>query len=371
MNDKCTICNSVELSNLYKVDNLPLFQNKVYNSCKNAMVQKVIGLELCQCSNCGFVFNKSFIDDDMNYDETYQNEQNYSQYFIEYLNSIVDYLIENDFKDKRIVEIGCGKGFFTELLEKRGFSKVNGFDPAYEGDNPNITKDYFGEKYKSTNADLIILRHVLEHIEAPYNFLKYIQKATSTNTKILIEVPDFEWIVNNEAFWDIFYEHCNYFDTSFLSSFFNKMNIKKTFGNQYLLMLADLDGLKKPYSNIRYSKNMFLKSINSIKSFLSNNNNNALIVWGAASKGVTLLNIFDKEKINVDFCIDINLKKQNKYIATTGHKIVAPDFLELDTKKEYSIIIANQNYYNEIIQQYSKCNRKFYTLEQITKEIND
>lgn len=136
----------------------------------------------------------------MDYDDSYQNEQNYSQYFVDYLNEIVSYLIKNNFQDKKIVEIGCGKGWLTELLEKRGFKNIYGFDPAYEGVNPNITKDYFSEKYKSINADLIILRHVLEHIENPYEFLQHIQNATSKDTKVLIEVPDFEWIVENWLF---------------------------------------------------------------------------------------------------------------------------------------------------------------------------
>jgi len=227
MSLKCKICESTKLVSLYRVSKLPLFQNKVYKSFEKAKEQKKVDVNLCQCKECGFVFNALFSNDEMDYDDDYQNEQSYSQTFVEHLNSVADILVESGFKDKKVIEIGCGKGYFTELLEKKGFKNIYGFDPAYEGNNLNITKDYFGEKYKSINADLVILRHVLEHIENPYEFLTHIQKATSSNTKVLIEVPDFEWIVKKRAFWDIFYEHCNYFDDSFLSSFFEKAVTKK------------------------------------------------------------------------------------------------------------------------------------------------
>ena len=362
----CKICDSRSLESLYNISHLPLFQNKVYNSFEEAQSQKVVSVDLCQCQECGFVFNDLFTNENMDYDDSYQNEQNYSQYFVDYLNEIADYLIENNFQDKKIVEIGCGKGYFTELLKKRGFKNIYGFDPAYEGDNQNITKDYFGEKYKSINADLVILRHVLEHIEKPYEFLTHIQNATSKDTKILIEVPDFEWIVENRAFWDIFYEHCNYFDATFLSSFFKNATSKKVFGTQYLLMLASLDELRKPYVKHRYQKNIFKESFRNIKDFLSQNT--PLVLWGGASKGVTLLNIFDKNRQLVEYCIDINPKKQNKFIATTGHEIVPPKFLIMKPDN-ISIIVVNQNYYDEIVKDYgTSSGMNFYSLEKIINE---
>jgi len=46
-----------------------------------------------------------------------------------YLDGIVTLLIDNGFKNKKIVEIGCGKGYFFEKLIKAGFD-VTGFDPV-------------------------------------------------------------------------------------------------------------------------------------------------------------------------------------------------------------------------------------------------
>jgi len=81
---------------------------------------------------------------------------------------------------------------------------------AYEGDNPHIIKDYFSDKYSHLNGEVIVLRHTLEHIESPLNFIHNIAKSVDYKGIIFIEVPSFEWILQKKAFWDIFYEHCNY-----------------------------------------------------------------------------------------------------------------------------------------------------------------
>jgi len=61
------------------------------------------------------------------------------------------------------------------------------------------------------------------------------------------------------------------------------------------------------------------------------------IVWGGSSKGVTLLNIIDKDRKKVEFLIDINPKKQGKFIGGTGHQIFAAGFLEKTGWRRWSV----------------------------------
>ncbi len=51
----------------------------------------------------------------------------------------------------------------------QGF-KVTDLDPTYEGANPNVIKAYFSPEI-GLRADGIILRHVLEHVQDPVEFL--------------------------------------------------------------------------------------------------------------------------------------------------------------------------------------------------------
>jgi len=88
--------------------------------------------------------------------------------------------------------------------------EITGFDPAYEGTNKDIIKEYFTPAAQ-VHRDGIILRHVLEHVQDPVAFLVNIRDSNNGNGKIYIEVPCFDWICRHRAWFDIFYEHVNYF----------------------------------------------------------------------------------------------------------------------------------------------------------------
>jgi len=69
------------------------------------------------------------------------------------------------------------------------------------------------------------------------------------------------------------------------------------------------------------------------------------VVWGAGSKGVMFLNLF-KESPVLDYAVDINPKKQGKYIPGSGHKIVADEALK-ETRPDV-VLVMNPLYMREI-----------------------
>lgn len=117
--NKCPLCGLDKGVVIYSVHNIPVFQNKVYSSVFEAQNAITGSVELKQCGNCGFVFNALFNPDVMDYDDSYQNEQNHSGFFRDYLYEIIHLLMEEeDLKNKRVIEIGCGKGYFFEKKKK-------------------------------------------------------------------------------------------------------------------------------------------------------------------------------------------------------------------------------------------------------------
>lgn len=51
-----------------------------------------------------------------------------------------------------------------------------------------------------------------------------------------------------------------------------------------------------------------------------------IVLWGAGAKGVTFLNT-QKAGRQIEYVVDINPRKQGMYVAGTGQRIVAPEFL--------------------------------------------
>lgn len=343
----CPLCQNPNLRLSYELNDIPAFQNIVYHTEAEARQAAIADVRLMFCPQCTFVFNLSFQKTLMAYDRNYQNEQAHSGYFQNYLDDIIRLLVSRGFGGSKVIEIGCGRGYFLEKLLANGFDAI-GFDPVYDGDQPHIIKDYFSAKYDARDADLIILRHTLEHIPDPLKFLHEIASIAGEDTTVFLELPDFEWIMRKRAFWDIVHEHCNYFNRQSLMGMFDRSECGSLFNCQYMFIIAGLKYLRKKArateKSEAYDFHALTDQLEAWKKHL--HAHGKALIWGAGAKGCNFVNLLDPNREFISAVIDINPMKQNHYMAKTGHKIIGPDHLpEFD---ERTIIVMNEIYLQEI-----------------------
>lgn len=331
---------------LYQVNDLPVFQNKMYSNVSEAKNCVKGNVSLVQNLDTGLIYNQDFDPNLMVYDSNYQNEQAHSTVFKSHLND-VKRIIDRCFIRKEFIEVGCGKAYFLEHMASNGYNVI-GFDPTYEGNNENILKQYFdpSSTKKSTG---IVLRHVLEHVQDPYNFLKLIAESNNNQGYIYIEVPCFDWICEHKAWFDIFYEHVNYFRQADFHRMFGKViESGNIFGGQYLYVVADLATLRPPIITKKdyfHFPSNFLSAFDGLAQEAKGQTN---VVWGGASKGVIFSLFLQRANIEIEYIIDINPAKQNKFIGATGLKISSPQYVINHLKKVLNIYVMNSNYMNEI-----------------------
>jgi len=356
---KCPLTGSNNTQVIYVQRSVPLIQNKVYSTKELARQAPCIDVTLAQSLDNGFVFSANFTDTIIDYDMHYQNEQSHSPYFRNHLENVISIMQSNNTLNNKVVEIGCGKAYFLEMLLERGVDII-GFDPTYEGESPKVIKDFFSDKYSNIGAEFIILRHTMEHISQPFDFIKTIAAANNYKGKIFIEVPTFDWIVKHNATEDIFYEHCNYFTLETLQMLFKKSIGGHFFYDQYIYVIADLaevkDEIEKKEINPYQLK--FGERIEEFKNMVKELSNVA--IWGAGAKGSTFLNLVDKECDKIKCVIDINPKKQHQYIGGTGHYIIKPE--EIANQNIENIIVMNSNYIEEIEAVTAPLNIKLITI---------
>ncbi len=333
---------------IYRVEQLPVFQNRMFNSqeeAKNCVKDDVI---LVQDLETGLIFNQAFQPELMEYNADYQNETAVSNEFCKHLEH-VSKVIRSHFWGKSLIEVGCGKGYFLEHLQKLGF-EITGLDPTYEGLNPTVIKEYFTPQV-GLKADAIVLRHVLEHVRDPIQFLFDIREANGGGGEIYIEVPCFDWICEHHAWFDICYEHVNYFRfTDFKQMFGVVHEMGHMFGDKFLYVVADLATLKIPskdsFSELNFS-NDFLKNVDYYASKLRMQKTNATI-WGGATKGVIFAILLERAGTKINTIIDINPAKQGKYVAGTGIQINSPSQVIDTIPRGSDVFVMNGNYLNEI-----------------------
>lgn len=343
---------------IYRIARLPVFQNRMFESeveARNAVTGDIV---LVQDGKTGLIFNKAFQPELVQYDAHYQNEQAVSSVFRSHLDQAAEIIIKC-FGRNSLIEVGCGKGFFLELLQGMGI-EITGFDPAYEGNNPHVIKRYF-EPGIGIRADGIILRHVLEHVINPVQFLQKIKDANAGNGRIYIEVPCIDWIREYRAWFDIFYEHVNYFRLSdFHRMFTHIIESGRIFGGQYIYVVAELSSLRVPQSDpsddfclpddFLSSVSRYAASFNSPNKGTLNTEHFQSAVWGGASKGVLFSLLLERAGARVDIVIDINPAKQGRYLPGTGLKVLSPEDAMNRLSPGAKIFVMNSNYLSEIKQ---------------------
>jgi hypothetical protein len=126
---------------LYEQKGFPVLQNRLFASRDDARNCATGDIRLIQNSSSGLIENVLFDASLIQHDSSYHNEQERSAVFREHLLDAAS-IIKRHIGRQGLVEVGCGKGYFLELLTARGLD-VSSCDPAYEGSNPRIAKHFF------------------------------------------------------------------------------------------------------------------------------------------------------------------------------------------------------------------------------------
>jgi len=361
----------------YRINNVPTHSVLLMPTREIAMNYPKGNIALGFCKACGFIFNVEFESGKHEYSSRCEETQGFSPTFNAFAKQMALYLIERyDLHNKEIIEIGCGKGEFLTLLCTLGGNRGIGFDPGYvNGRNKNETmnritfiNDFYSEKYAACQGDFICCRMTLEHIQPTADFLNTIRRSIGNrkNTIVFFQVPNVTRILREQAFWDIYYEHCSYFSPGSLARLFRKcsfdvVNIWKDYDDQYLMIEARLGkGTNMFHSDIEettialsqdvlhFSKDYKNKlDVWKLKLQKTHRDGRKLVVWGSGSKGVAFLTTLEIQS-EIEYVADINPYKNGMYMAGTGQRIVSPDFLQ--KYKPDTVIVMNPMYVEEIRQ---------------------
>jgi 2-polyprenyl-3-methyl-5-hydroxy-6-metoxy-1,4-benzoquinol methylase len=366
----CPVCTSTKLTGVTERPNVPVHQNKLYDTRADARAARRGHLKIVACLTCGFVFNAAFDLSLMSYNEGYENDQTHSPAFSAHVDKLLDHLLNtSDVRNSRIVEVGCGKGTFLKRLIEADAGNVGwGFDPAYTGPETDVEgrlefiRTFYDRQYAHLAPDVVVCRHVIEHVPEPAMLLSAIRQ-DSTSARVFVETPDVEWILRNEVIWDLFYEHCSYFSpfsfaTAFQRAGFESVTCARIFGGQYLWVEArggrkgtrtvtsDPGDIAKLVDNyVRRESEVRLQWSDTVQSL---HMKGAVALWGAGAKGVTSASLFDPDTTLISCVVDLNPAKQNRFIAGSGHPIVPPSALQRLGVK--NVVLMNPNYKEEVEQ---------------------
>lgn len=371
----CPNCGAKATYVFYETENVPVHTCIMLSTRQDALDFPRGKVVLGFCNECGFIYNVAFDSSVRSYSSVYEDQQSFSSTFNTFAENLAQCLVKkHDLRNKKILEIGCGKGDFLATLCEIGNNSGVGIDPAYikdrvhskASDRLTFIQDYYSDKYSNYHGDLVCCRHTLEHIPKTFEFVSGVRRAIGNelDTVVFFEVPDVTRVLRDLAFWDIYYEHCSYFSPASLGRLFRSCqfeitDLSRDFDSQYLLIEAKPvnqkvekghpleENIKDLATATKHFSANYGKKVDQWKNRITKDYNEGrrVVVWGSGSKCVAFLSMLDVGD-EIEYIVDINPFRHDRYLPGVGKKVSSPEILRRD--KPDTVIVMNPIYHNEI-----------------------
>ena len=348
---KCILCKKGKIKNYVDLGESAIANNLISLQDLNKK-EKKFPLIFGKCVVCNHVQLSYLVNPKYMFDN-YLYLSSASSTLTKHLNSIPIAInkIKKIKKNDLVIDIGSND---ASLLNgyKKFKTKSLGVEPAknlskfYKKKNINLFNSYFNIKaakkikHKYGYAQVITATNVFPHVQNLQEFAKSINILLDKDGILLIEAHYLMNLIQDVAFDTIYHEHCSYWSIAAVKIFFEmnglelfkvdklpihhgqircwigKKNRRKIDKNLNILLSDEkrkkiydkstLIEFKKKIFNIKKKLNKFL--------FQIQKNKETLIGYGAPAKATTLISFLKINKDKINFIIDKNPLKQNKFI---------------------------------------------------------
>lgn len=314
---------------------------------------EVVNLEIYQCTKCGLVQHKL---DPVSYYKEVIRAVAFSPEMGKFrLAQLGSWVLKNDLQNKKILEVGCGKGEYIDLLQKSGASQVTGLEFSEENISSaksaglSVQQGYLDASFNPPQQfqfDAFAIFSFLEHWPNPNEGLSILHSLLSEGAPGLVEVPNFELILSKGLYSEFTTDHIFYFDKKSFAFLLEKNGFEvisiESIWYDYILSAQVRKKTPLDISN-------FLKIQNSVKSQLNNFIDQfepgQVSIWGAGHQALAVIAMAGIAP-RIKYVLDSAPFKQGKYTPATHLLIVSPDALLKDPPK--SVVIMAAGYSDEI-----------------------
>ena len=303
--------------------------------------------EYIQCLNCTHVWNHLFNWEHVPYGNKPNKMYNNGSQWKKHIDYLQDWLSDRIPENPTVVDIGCGDGSFLISMSKHyvGKGRFHGFDPS--GDvEPNQSAILFSRslympledtpKYK---PDLIVMRHVIEHITAPSSFLHSLAWGASgyeQPTYLYCEVPCIDRVFNTGRLADFYYEHPSQFTTASFTRMLMKagkiVDIHHSYDGEVICGLVELTPSDEQqitnhnadayFSSVSHSIQQIRKDLKRLV-----DSGKTLAIWGGTGKCASFMHHYNITSKDVSTVVDSDERKWGTYVPGVGQEIRKPSDL--------------------------------------------
>ncbi len=303
-------------------------------------------LDFVRCVGCGHVFNAAFDYANVPYSTKpnlmFNRAVNWSKFLEKTQQDIMARLPEAP----TVVEIGHGDGSFLGALSNhRSAGRYIGFDPhgASQGSgNIEFRAELFepSRHLAELKPNLVISRHVLEHLVNPLGFLQGMSFAAS-NLDIAplayFEVPCIDNAIKNRRTVDFYYEHSSQFTTNSFVRMLSRastevLDIGHGYGGEVVFGFVRI-GTASSAGNFAKESSAFLAhaetGLHAISEQLAElcRNGTRVAIWGGTGKSAAFMCRYGVDAERFPVVVDSDAAKVGTFVPGTRQEIRARDWL--------------------------------------------
>ncbi len=386
---QCRFCNQ-HLSHVFiDLINSPA-SNSFLNNEELDEPEVFFPLKVFTCHHCFLVQVDEYKKSDAIFDSNYVYFSSYSKSWLQHAKDYTD-VMQNRFsynQDSLVIEIASNDGYLLQYFKEKNIP-VLGVEPTSntaevaQKNGINSIVDFFGVKLANKlvndniKADLLLGNNVLAHVPDIVDFVSGMKIILKENGVITMEFPHLLQLIENNQFDTIYHEHFSYLSFYTVKNIFEAQQLEifdvdeiSTHGGSLRIYAKHKEDTTKSISDnvsllLSKEEKQGLLSINYYTEFQSKalkvklditdfliqqkRYNKKVAAYGAAAKGNTLLNYCGIKSDLIDFVVDANPHKQNKFLPGSHIHVVNEDYLK--QQKPDFIIIFPWNLKHEIIQQ--------------------
>jgi SAM-dependent methyltransferase len=388
----CRSCGHIGLKPILDLGRMPL-SDRLLTDGQIREPEGKYPLEVAYCPECSLVQILETVPPEKLFCENYPYYSSFSDTLLEHSRRNVLSLIESRGlnSDSFVVELASNDGYLLKNYVESGIHCL-GIDPA-EGPARAAEKigiptlcDFFSQELaerlanEGRRADVIHANNVLAHVADTNGFVEGIRILLKGNGVGVIEVPYVRDLIDNCQFDTIYHEHLCYFSVTSLDKLFRRHRLflngvtrlsihggslrlyvepREQVGDSVRELLAQETkaGVDQYSYYIRFRRDVesIRKSVQELLYRLKKKGKR-IAAYGAAAKGAIMLNYIGAAPDLIDFVVDRNIHKQDKYMPGVHIPICDPCRL-LQDMPDY-VIILSWNFKDEILSQQSTFREK-------------
>lgn len=310
-----------------------------------------VDLIVCQCTGCGLV---QLSNEPVSYYKEVIRAAGISKEMTEFRKEqFGNFTKKYSLRNKKVVEIGCGKGEYLALMKQTGVDAY-GIEASYDSVNYcksngfNVSQEYLenaGQIMANAPFDAFFMLNFLEHFPDPNSALMGINNNLAPMAVGIIEVPFFD-LGRKTLFSEFIRDHLFYFTEDTLNmtleqNGFEVLESNKVWHDSSISVIVRKRN-KLDLSHFQdYQEWLKLEMEQHIEKFESRK----VAIWGASHQSLAIIAMFNLAN-KIKFVIDSAPFKQGRFTPATHIRIVKPDVLDSDPVD--AIIVMAAHYSNEV-----------------------